>query len=83
MMMEKNIDEDYIKYYNYVKGEMSNLGTSGAKLCLSKIDEEINPDNLDKKAIRRLCELVQFIQISEENDSLALYPAWWKFIRER
>ena len=80
--MEKNIDKnDYLRYYNYVKEQMSLLNSSGSKLSLSKIENEIDVDNLQLKDIRRLCELVQFVRISENIERFALYHEWYRHFR--
>lgn len=81
--MEKNTNEhNYIEYYNYVKENMVKLNSSGSKLVLSKIEEEIIYDRLDIKDIRRLCELVEFIKISEKNTDIALYHEWYRYFRK-
>jgi len=81
--MEKNTDlDDYIEYYNYVKEEMIKLNSSGSKLVLDRINKEINQSKLDTNDVRKLCELVQFIQISENPDGLALYHEWWRYIKK-
>lgn len=80
--MEKNIDKnDYLRYYNYVKEQMSLLNSSGSKLSLSKIENEIDGNNLQLKDIRRLCELVQFVRISEKIEKFALYHEWYRHFR--
>jgi hypothetical protein len=79
--MEKNTNkENYIKYYNYVKDNMVIINSSGSKLALSKIDE-IDSTKLDIEDIRKLCELVEFIKISENFKKLALYHEWYRYFR--
>jgi hypothetical protein len=81
--MEKNTNlDDYIEYYNYVKEEMIKINSSGSKLALDRINKEINQSKLDTNDVRKLCELVQFIQISENPDGLALYHEWWRYIKK-
>lgn len=81
--MEKNTNEDnYLKYYNYVKDNMIELNSSGSKLVLSKIEDEIRLDKLDIKDIRKLCELVEFVKISENVKGLASYHEWYRYFRK-
>lgn len=77
--MDKNI-ENYLRYYNYVIENMNLLKTSGSNLVLSKIKDEIDPTKLELKDVRRLCELVEFIKISE-NGKVALYHEWYRHFR--
>lgn len=80
--MEKNIEQNnYIKYYDYVKENMIAINSSGSKFALSKIYEEIDPSNLDIKCVRRLCELVEFVRISENVKKFALYHEWYRHFR--
>lgn len=81
--MEKNTNEEnYLEYYNYVKDNMAILNSSGSKLVLSKIENEIVSDKLEIKDIRRLCELVEFVKISENENNLALYHEWYRYFRK-
>ena len=77
--MDKNI-ENYLRYYNYVIENMNLLKTSGFNLVLSKIKDEIDATKLELKDVRRLCELVEFIKISE-SEKIALYHEWYRHFR--
>ena len=78
--MEKNTDsENYIKYYNYVIENLESLNTSGSNLVLSKISE-MDSSNLQIGDIRKLCEYVEFIKLSE-NNKIYLYHQWWRYIK--
>jgi len=78
--MDRNT-ENYIRYYNYVIENMNLLKTSGSNLVLSKIKDEIDATKLELKDVRRLCELVEFIKISENVKKLALYHEWYRYFR--
>lgn len=77
--MDKNTDY-YLRYYDYVIENINLLKTSGSNLVLSRIKDEINSSKLELKDIRRLCELVEFIKISE-NCKISLYHEWYRYIR--
>lgn len=76
--MEESIN--YLKYYNYVIENLESLNTSGSNLVLSKIREDIDSTNLQLGDVRKLCEFVEFIKISE-NNKIALYHEWWRHFR--
>jgi hypothetical protein len=76
--MDTNID-NYIKYYNYVLDNMTKIESSGSKLVLSKM-KNINLDEISISDVRKLCEYVEFIKISEDI-KVAFYHEWYRYFR--
>lgn len=75
----KEKEEIYFKsYYTYVNEELSKYNSSGSKLVKDKLSKM---DNLELFDIRKICELVQFLKISEDID-IYLYYDWYRHLRE-
>jgi hypothetical protein len=58
--------------------ELDKNNSSGCKLVKDKIDKM---NGLELSDIRKICELVQFLKISEDID-IYLYYDWYRHLRE-
>lgn len=80
--MEKYSKEDKINfknYYNYVVDQLDD--SSGSKLVKERLINEIdNIEDLGEADIRKICELVQFLKISEDS-KIYLYYDWFRHLR--
>ena len=80
--MEKYSKEDktnFKNYYNYVINQLGD--SSGSKLVKERLIDEINDiEDLGEADIRKICELVQFLKISEDSE-IYLYYDWFRHLR--
>jgi hypothetical protein len=75
----KEKEEKYFKsYYKYVNDELGKYTNSpGCKLIKENLE---NISELEISDIRKICELVQFLKISE-NINIYLYHDWYRHLR--
>lgn len=80
--MGKYSKEDKINFKNYYNYVINQLGdSSGSKLVKERLINEINDiEDLGESDIRKICELVQFLKISEDYE-IYLYYDWFRHLR--
>lgn len=81
--MGKYSKEDKINFKNYHDYVISQLdNSSGSKLVKERLTNEIKDlEDLGEADIRKICELVQFLKISE-NSKIYLYYDWFRHLRK-
>ena len=78
----KNIEqkEDFKKYFNYIKLELTKTNTRSSNSILDRISE-INESDLDVDTIRFIVRSIEFVNRMDKT-KLPMYSEWYKYLKD-